>query len=291
LSIARACVCNVNGAPVPSVTGVFLSLFVACIPSAPETPKVSYVSNRAGTFDLYSIGLDGTKDQRLTWTGETDEFSPSWSPDGEQIAFTARAGFDYRLCLLEVRTGEVRSYDLPFSISASPDWAPDGTQIVFAAGVAVGASELYVLDVASGSYHQVTELGAGAAGPTWSGDWIYFMSNHQLAVSFWLYRIRLDGSQLEFVHSAGYMIGRSSSNLRGYAFAYLLSGSSYIKVYQDGVLKRIVEGWEPGLDSTGETMVFARGFPPDVWSINLETGDETQLTDNEDQDCMPEVTR
>jgi Tol biopolymer transport system component len=53
----------------------------------PGGDVIAFVSTEAGNDEVYTIRLDGSGLQRLTWnTWEWDKH-PSWSPDGSQIVF------------------------------------------------------------------------------------------------------------------------------------------------------------------------------------------------------------
>ncbi len=54
---------------------------------APNGDTIAFVATEAGNDEVYTIAVDGTGLQRLTWnTWEWDKH-PSWSPDGRQIVF------------------------------------------------------------------------------------------------------------------------------------------------------------------------------------------------------------
>jgi Tol biopolymer transport system component len=54
---------------------------------SPDGKRIVFVSNRAGSFDLFSIGVDGRGERRLTHTRGRDEDLPRWSSDGRRILY------------------------------------------------------------------------------------------------------------------------------------------------------------------------------------------------------------
>ena len=55
---------------------------------SPTRDELVFVSNRAGSYDAFLVGLSGSNLRALTHTPDRDEFAPRWSPDGERVALT-----------------------------------------------------------------------------------------------------------------------------------------------------------------------------------------------------------
>ena len=49
--------------------------------------RIAFMSDRDGNWEIYVMDVDGGNQQNLT-NDRVDDGSPSWSPDGERIAFT-----------------------------------------------------------------------------------------------------------------------------------------------------------------------------------------------------------
>ena len=141
---------------------------------SPDGRRVVFSALQGGLLDLWIYDLATGRRQRLT-TDAFAELQPVFSPDGGRIAFvTDRFSTNletldfgnYRLALLEVKTGEIR--ELPAYAGAkhvNPQWSPDGTALYFLSD-ADGASNVHRLELGSGELRQVTDLRTGVAGIT-----------------------------------------------------------------------------------------------------------------------------
>ena len=83
---------------------------------SPDGKRIVYVSNRDGNFELYSIGVDGRDERRLTRTRGSDEDLPRFSADGKRILYA----HDGRIAHMSAAGGDAR--DLGGGTSA--DWRP-----------------------------------------------------------------------------------------------------------------------------------------------------------------------
>ncbi len=85
--------------------------------------------------DLYAARSDGSIQRRLTWTPQSSEGSPAFSPDGSHLAFVARREGDERAAEIYVlpftEPGEARRVTAISRGVSRPVWSPDGTRIAF----------------------------------------------------------------------------------------------------------------------------------------------------------------
>ena len=90
-------------------------------------------NGRRWDFKIYLVNADGSGLTRIS-SGRQDSW-PSWSPDGNQIAFTTRRGLATMNPDGSNRTMLVRG-------GSDPDWSPDGSQITFVRGVGRTATDV-----------------------------------------------------------------------------------------------------------------------------------------------------
>ena len=103
---------------------------------SPDGNRIVYVRNSMDIMKdhsraaLWSIHSDGSDHRRLT-TGESNESSPRWSPDGKKLAYMARTDEGSEIFLRWMDTGQTARLT---QLSRSPRglcWSPDGQYIAF----------------------------------------------------------------------------------------------------------------------------------------------------------------
>jgi len=161
------------------------------------------VTNKANSnrrFRLYVADSDGYNAQSIL-TSREPIMSPSWSPDGTQLAYVSYEQGNSAIYIQNIFTGEKRLISGREGINTAPDWSPDGSRMAMSLSVN-GNPDIYVMNLKSGALTQVTDDRAIDTEPTWNGTQsLVFTSNR--GGSPQLYRIAATGGNAQRITFEG----------------------------------------------------------------------------------------
>ena len=140
---------------------------------SPDGTRISFISSRGGSFDLWVMNADGSNVQRLTDHPAAD-YDPIWAPDGQSLIFSSERDSRsdlYRLWLKDRRVERLTHHFVGRAIM--PTVSPDGGSVAFAAQTLQRLQfwefQVHVLDLATGKTRALDNSG-GACWPSWSPD-------------------------------------------------------------------------------------------------------------------------
>ena len=112
------------------------------------------------------MGKDGKLGKNLT-RGNGDNVSPSWSPNGAQIAFVSNRAGGPQIYIMNADGSGQRRLTMAGAYNSTPDFGPDG--LVVFAGMDGGHSDLFTVDMA-GNIRRLTQGQGSNKDPVWSPD-------------------------------------------------------------------------------------------------------------------------
>lgn len=263
-----------------------------------ENGKIAFVATGKGGSDIYVVNSDGTEKKLLVPGG-----SPSWSPDGTQLAFLTVApqrlgGRD--MAVIEVASGGIR---ILYTIQEQPGgtgpqaWSPDGKQLAFAS-----YDGIYVMNVDGTGAHRITRYEGSHACydllPSWSpaGSAIVFSVLCE-GGNEGLWAVEADGSDRRQLIAGDYEVDEYRSPVwspDGTKIAFVKTdwtlddpiksaaiyvmnadGTGAMQLASRAAFDRSLT-WSPDGRAIAFTRYYAGGS--DIFLLDLETAEVTQLT-------------
>lgn len=140
---------------------------------APDGRLVAFSRATEEGTDVYTYDIQ--RDcclQRLTVGRFSDNLSPTYSPDGQRIAFVStRSGLPQVYVMAADGTDQQLFAPFDYGVTGSsnaPEWSPDGRTVAFHRDIG-GTLQVFVLDVRTRTVRQLTSVGRNED-PTWAPD-------------------------------------------------------------------------------------------------------------------------
>ncbi len=143
--------------------------------------EIAYVAETGPVNDRkYQLQLadaDGENPQSML-TSPRPILSPSWSPDGKQLAYVSFEDREKSAIYIQNRaTGKRRKIISRQGINGAPSWSPDGTRLAIVLSFQ-GNPDIYIVDTATSQTTQVTRNRAIDTEPDWlDNNTLVFTSN------------------------------------------------------------------------------------------------------------------
>jgi TolB protein len=173
----------------------------------PDGSKLAFTSSRSGDPELYTVDASGGSLKRIT-AFKGPDVSPSWNrKTGSQMAFVSgRTGLPQIYTMEGDGTNVQRMTDQGYAVS--PSWSPNGQFLVFSwmrryGPGAPGAQDIYLMDLASKRWVQLTHDGGRNDYPSWSPDGRHIVFQSTRSGSEQIWSMLADGTNQKQLTSTG----------------------------------------------------------------------------------------
>ena len=148
---------------------------------SPDGRQIAFWSDRFGnwqarfaTAKICVMDADGRGLPRRLTRGPGDEYSPSWSPDGQKIAFWSDRSGKGDIYVMNTDGSNVTNLTNHPASDLYPAWSPDGSQIAFTSDRDSDNpdinSDIYVMDADGDNPRNLTNRPGGS---DWDSTWFH----------------------------------------------------------------------------------------------------------------------
>jgi eukaryotic-like serine/threonine-protein kinase len=147
--------------------------------------QIAFVSDRTGSMQIWIINVDGTNARQVSNIPK-GACQPSWSPDGQLIAFISpctrkqtQIYEDAMIYIMDADGSNVRPMPETILGDFDPAWSPDGFRIAFTS-IRTGRPHIFVINMKDNTLHEVSDTRHPDFHPTWhpSGKQLAFVRNN-----------------------------------------------------------------------------------------------------------------
>ncbi len=159
-------------------------------------------------YSLEVADMDGNNPQSLLVSSEPI-MSPTWSPNGTQIAYVSFEKKHAQIFTVNVATGQRRLLTNFPGINGAPAWSPDGRQLAVVLSKS-GSPKIYTVDLATGGMKQITFGEAIDTEPRYAADGRSILFTSGRGGTPQIYRLSLGDGQVNRVSYDGNYNARAS---------------------------------------------------------------------------------
>ena len=233
----------------------------ATAPPGGEVPggEIAFVSFRDGDQEIYVMNPDGS-DQRNLTNDPGDDFNPDWSPDGKRVAFASNRTGQTHIYVMDANGSNLRQLTTDVKGGLNPRWSRDGAMIAFTQGASIA-----VMDADGSNLTVILEAepeatAAACRAGSFAGGW----SPNDEEITYYAASISRQEGQVCTIKADGSNVQVIVAEPGTYQVEPVFSPDGRFIVY-----RAIVEGVH------------------DIWVVDLETGERTNVTDDQDLDIEP----
>jgi TolB protein len=171
-----------------------------------QRDNVAFICDVTGNPDLFlqpfspEKGALG-KPQQIFSARQATQGSPTFSPDGKQIAFVSDKDGSPKIYVIQIPTPGTELKDIKATLisksnreNSAPSWSPDGTKLAYCARTK-GERQIWVYDFKTNQEKQITQGAGHKENPSWAPNSLHLVFNSSDHNSCELFIINLNQSE------------------------------------------------------------------------------------------------
>ena len=153
-----------------------------------QRDKVAFICDYTGNPDLFVQAFDPEKGpigkpQQIFATHLATQGTPTFNPDGKQVAFVSNKDGSPRIYVMDIPAPGASIKDIKATLitknnreSTAPAWSPDGSKLAYCA-LSGGVRQIWVYDFDKKQERQITQGGGNKENPTWGPNSLHIIFN------------------------------------------------------------------------------------------------------------------
>jgi Tol biopolymer transport system component len=157
--------------------------------------RIVFDSNRAGTYDVYSMNPDGSNVTVLSPSVAADDVTARLSLDGRKVAFASARDGNFDIFTMNVDgSNVVQLTKTTTSFNAWPAWSREGTKIAFVSTRSDAYGDIWSMNADGTGLVQLTTYAGVDEFPSWSPDGTKIAFDSFRSGNYEVYTMNTDGS-------------------------------------------------------------------------------------------------
>jgi Tol biopolymer transport system component len=178
---------------------------------SPDGKRIAFMSGRSGACEIWVCDRDGSNPVQLTTFEGPIILGPKWSPDGQNIVFSAVRESNGDLYAVSATAGPVRRLTTHPAADAWPCWSHDGQSLYFRSNRTSLRGGIWKMPAKGGEAVKITRHEGDVPQESPDGKFVYFEKGYPSQCSVW--RVPAAGGEevkvLDSTHTdAGWAVGQ-----------------------------------------------------------------------------------